>query len=100
MASTDVGDVSWAVPTAGLRVATWPPGTAPHTWQSAAASGAPIGEAGMQVAAQVLAMTAVDLFREPGIAATARTEHRAARGEDWRYTPLLGDRKPPLEYRR
>ncbi|MEO0903001.1 MAG: amidohydrolase, partial [Bacteroidota bacterium] len=29
--STDVGDVSWTVPTAGLRTATWVPGTSAHT---------------------------------------------------------------------
>ncbi|HCD86922.1 MAG TPA: amidohydrolase, partial [Algoriphagus sp.] len=29
--STDVGDVSWLVPTAGLNVATWVPGTSAHT---------------------------------------------------------------------
>ena len=32
--STDVGDVSYAVPTAGLRAATWVPGTPAHSWQS------------------------------------------------------------------
>ena len=29
--STDVGDVSWVVPTAGIRAATWVPGTAAHS---------------------------------------------------------------------
>src|SRR3546814_9525672 len=37
-ASTDVGDVSWAVPTAGIGTATWVPGTAAHSWQAVAAS--------------------------------------------------------------
>ena len=32
--STDVADVSWVVPTTGLRAATWVPGTAPHSWQA------------------------------------------------------------------
>lgn len=31
-ASTDVGDVSWTVPTAGMRATTWVPGTAAHSW--------------------------------------------------------------------
>lgn len=100
MASTDVGDVSWVVPTAGLRAAAWPPGTAAHTWQSAAASGSPFGEAGMHFAARVLAMTAVDLFSSPQHLEAARREHRAGRGTNYHYTPLLGDREPPLDYRR
>ena len=32
--STDVGDVSWVVPTVGLGSATWVPGTATHSWQA------------------------------------------------------------------
>src|SRR5205085_8342254 len=35
--STDVGDVSWVVPTVGLGTATWVPGTAAHSWQAVAA---------------------------------------------------------------
>ena len=36
MGSTDVGDVSWVVPTVGLRTATWVSGTAAHSWQAIA----------------------------------------------------------------
>jgi aminobenzoyl-glutamate utilization protein B len=98
--STDVGDVSWTVPTAGIWVATWPRGTASHTWQAAASSGAPIGESGMAMAARVLARTALDLYRDPDLVQRARSEFDAARGPDYHYTPLLGDRAPPLDYRR
>lgn len=100
MASTDVGDVSWIVPTAGLRAAAWPPGTVAHSWQSAAASGSPFGEAGMHYAARVLALTAADLFRSPQTLEAIRREHQETRGDDYRYRPLLGDREPPLDYRR
>ncbi len=99
-ASTDVGDVSWVVPTAGLRVATWVPGTPAHTWQAAAASGSRLGEAGLDVAAKVLAATAVAIFREPSIATTARAELERRVGPGFAYRPLLGDREPPLDYRR
>ena len=98
--STDVGDVSWTVPTTGIWVATWPPGTASHTWQSAAASGAPISRPGMMMAAQVLAATAADLFSDPALLAAARDEFEAARGPGYRYVPMLGNRAPPLDYRR
>lgn len=42
--STDVGDVSWAVPTVGLRTATWVPGTPAHSWQAVAAGGMRLDE--------------------------------------------------------
>jgi len=99
-ASTDVGDVSWNAPTAGLKTATWVPGTAAHTWQAAAASGSAVGEAGMMVAARTLAATGAELFRDPALLDEARTEFERRRGPGYRYVPLLGDRAPPLDYRR
>ena len=97
--STDVGDVSWAVPTAGLRTATWVPGTSAHTWQAVAAGGTSIGKKGMMVAAKVLALTAIDIYNQPNLADEARKELIKVRGEDFKYEALLGDRKPPLNYR-
>jgi len=63
--STDVGDVSWTVPTIGFRAATWVPGTPAHSWQAVAAGGMSIGFKGMENASRVLALTAVDLFTQP-----------------------------------
>ncbi len=97
--STDVGDVSWIVPTAGLRTATWVPGTSAHSWQAVAAGGTSIGEKGMVVAAKTLALTAADLFRNPTICDEARQELNKRIGEDFEYEALLGDREPPLDYR-
>ena len=97
--STDVGDVSWVVPTGGLRVATWVPGTAGHSWQAIAAGGTSIGYKGMQVAAKVLASSAVELFLRPDIVAKAKAEHKELQGKDFEYTSLLGDRDPPLDFR-
>lgn len=99
-ASTDVGDVSWAVPTAGLNTATWVPGTAAHSWQAVAAGGTNIGTSGMMVAAETLALTALDLFENPTLLAEARAEFEERRGQDFQYQPLVGDRDPPLDYRR
>ena len=98
--STDVGDVSWNVPTGGLSAASWVPGTAPHSWQAVAAGGMSIGEKGMRVAAEALAMTAVDLLLDPASIAAAREEFEERRGPDFHYSALLGDRDPPLDYRR
>ena len=55
MGSTDVGDVSWVVPTAGFATACWVPGTPGHSWQAVACGGTTIGKKGMQLAAKVLA---------------------------------------------
>ncbi len=99
MGSTDVGDLSWKVPTAGLVTATWVPGTAAHSWQAVAAGGMSIGHKGMLLAAKVLALTATDLFSDPALIERAWVELEKRRGADFEYSPLLGDRAPPLDYR-
>ena len=62
--STDVGDVSWHVPTAGLTAVCFPAGSPGHSWQNVAAVGSPIGHKGLLAAAKVLAMTALDLLQD------------------------------------
>lgn len=96
--STDVGDVSYVVPTVGLSAATWIPGTPAHSWQAVACGGTEIGIKGMIVAAKTLALTAIDLFTGPDILQKATVEFRKSKG-DYQYKPLLGDRKPALNYR-
>ncbi|WP_337044832.1 amidohydrolase [Emticicia sp. 17c] len=98
--STDVGDVSWAVPTVGLSVATWVPGTPAHSWQAVAAGGMSIGRKGMIVAAKTLALTATELFENQDTLKKAKEEFLKARGLDFKYISLLGDRKPALDYRK
>jgi aminobenzoyl-glutamate utilization protein B len=98
-ASTDVGDVSWAVPTVGLTTATWVPGTPAHSWQAVAAGGMSIGRKGMMVAAKTLAITAIDLFQNEKVIADAKAEFEKRRGADFKYKALVGDRKPALNYR-
>ena len=97
--STDVGDVSWVVPTVGMRAATWVPGTASHSWQAIAAGGMSIGAKGMQVAAKSLALMARDLLLDESLRQAARDEFERRRGPDFEYRALLGDRSPPLDYR-
>ena len=98
--STDVGDVSYAVPTVGLRTATWVPGTPAHSWQAVAASGMTIGYKGAQVAAKTLTLAAIELYTHPELRAAARKEFDEKRGPDYQYKSLLGDRDPPLDYRK
>ena len=96
--STDVGDVSYVVPTVGLETATWVPGTSAHSWQAVACSGTDIGIKGMMVAAKTMAFTAIDLFLNPALIIKAKEEFKEVKG-DYKYKPLLGDRKPALNYR-
>lgn len=98
-ASADTGDITWLVPSANLSAATWVPGTSAHSWQAIAAGGTSIGVKGMMVAAKTLALTAVDLYRDPKIVVAAEAEFEEKRGPDFQYEPLLGDRDPPLDYR-
>lgn len=99
MGSTDVGDVSWNVPTVGMSAATWVPGTPAHSWQAVACGGTEIGTKGMMVAAKAMALTAIDLYLVPANIINAKAEFDKSRGASFQYAPLLGDRKPALNYR-
>src|SRR5262249_62091997 len=63
--STDVGDVSWHVPTSGLSTACFALGSPGHSWQNVAAIGSPIRPTGRMVAAKVLALSAAELLQDP-----------------------------------
>ena len=89
MGSTDVGDVSWLVPTVGFTTATWVPGTPAHSWQAVAAGGMSIGHKGMDLAARLLAKSAAQLMMQPQIIAQAKAELKEAQGPDFVYSALL-----------
>ncbi|MGB2172097.1 MAG: amidohydrolase [Flavobacteriaceae bacterium] len=97
--STDVGDVSYTVPTAGLRGATWVPGTPSHSWQAVAAGGTSIGIKGMMQAAKALTLSGIELLETPELIRKIKKEFNEIRGEDFTYIPLLGEREPALNYR-
>ena len=97
--STDVGDVSYTVPTAGIRGATWVPGTPAHSWQAVAAGGTTIGLKGMMQAAKALTLSGIELLEKTEIIGKIKEEFNEIRGEDFNYVPLLGDREPALDYR-
>lgn len=98
-ASSDNGDVSWTAPMGSLITATWVPGTAAHTWQAVAADGMSMGVKGMMVAAKAMAFTALDLYSDSSLVEEILGEFEELRGDDFQYSPLLGDRDPPLDYR-
>jgi len=70
--STDVGDISWRVPTGGLKTACFAMDSPGHSWQNVAAIGSSIGEKGTLYAAKVLACTALDLVEKPAEVAAPR----------------------------
>ncbi len=98
-ASTDVGDISWVVPTVGMSAATWVPGTAAHSWQAVAAGGTSIGVKGMMIAAKSMALMAIDLYSNPALLADAWKEFEA-KTVGFKYEALIGDRPPALDYRK
>lgn len=98
-ASTDVGDVSWNVPTIGFTAASFVPGVAAHTWQAAATTGMSIGQDGMMIAAKALAFTAVDLFSSPQLVQAAKDDFKRKLAGKTYYTAIPPDQKPVLNYR-
>jgi len=97
--STDVGDVSWVVPTVGLKTATWAPGTPAHSWQAVACGGTSLGLKGMHVAAKAMAGAMLDLLTRPELISQAKEELGRRRGGEFTYKAMLGDRAPALNYR-
>ncbi|MCC6536347.1 MAG: amidohydrolase [Bryobacterales bacterium] len=97
--STDVGDVSWQLPTAQFTAATWAPGTSAHSWQSTAFSGMSIGRKGMLVAAKTLALTVLDLLHDPQQVKLAREAFEKRRaGVEYR-SRVPASQGAPLTYR-
>lgn len=93
--STDVGDVSWVVPTIRLSVATAPIGTPWHSWAVVACGGMSIGHKGMLHASKTLAMTMVDLYEDPKKVEAVKAEYTKGKG-DHVYKGLIPDGPPPV----
>jgi len=97
--STDVGDVSWVVPTGGFSTSCWVPGTPGHSWQAVACGGTTIGRKGMQLAARTLAATAWDLYHDPKLIAEAKADHQRRLAGRKYQAMLEPNQEPPLDYR-
>lgn len=97
--STDVGDVSWVVPTVGFNTACWVPGTPGHSWQAVACGGNTMAQKGMTLAGKVLVATAWDLMMSPELLKSAKNDLEKGRGKNG-YQPLMPkNMNPPLNYR-
>jgi aminobenzoyl-glutamate utilization protein B len=97
--STDVGDISWRVPTGGLRTACLPAESPGHSWQNVASIGSSIGEKGILYASKILAVTAIDLLQRPELIAAARSDWQT-RTKDKKYFSFIPDgQQPPQQIR-
>lgn len=93
--ASDVGDISYIAPTMGLAVACWPLGFAPHTWAATACNGMSIGQKGMMRAAEILALTGLDLITDVEFLAAAKSEFLERTGGK-PYQSLCQSDIPPL----
>lgn len=94
--STDVGDVSWIVPTVHLNIPTFAAGTALHSWQAVAQGKSSIAHKGMLYAAKIMALTALDFLQNPGLAKEARKELTETLNGETYPNPLPKDLKPEI----
>jgi aminobenzoyl-glutamate utilization protein B len=95
--STDVGDVSWVVPTVQARGATYAFGTPGHSWQLTAQGKTPAAHKGIVHVAKVMAGTAVDVIKDETLLVRAKADH-AARTQGTPYVcPIPPDIDPPIE---
>ena len=93
--SSDVGDVSWNVPTLHLSVATAPAGVPWHAWPVVAAGGMSIGHKGLVQAAKAMAATMYDLYDRPAAREAVQAEFRE-KTRGFTYEPFIPDGPPPL----
>ncbi|HEX7023814.1 MAG TPA: hypothetical protein VF187_03265, partial [Gemmatimonadales bacterium] len=94
--STDVGDVSWRVPTVSIETACWPIGNAGHSWQNTASAGAAIGLKGMLHAAKAMALIGVECLQDASIVARAKGEFAEQTRSNGYRSPLPDGLRPPV----
>ena len=97
MGSTDVGDVSWAIPTVQARVATHAIGTPGHSWQITAQGKSGQAKKGLVHAAKIMAAVAVEALADPALLARAKADHQARTQVTPYECPLPADIRPPIE---
>ncbi|MBI5877150.1 MAG: amidohydrolase [Chloroflexi bacterium] len=95
-ASSDVGDVTWVVPTGQVTTACHAIGTPGHSWQLVAQGGMSIGHKGMLYAGKVLGAAALDFMQKPELLQKARTEFEARTKDSPYVCPIPDGVKPPL----
>ena len=94
--STDVGDVSWKVPTAHVYVNCYAAGTALHSWQATAQGKSSIAHKGMIAAAKVMANIGVELLLKPELVEKAKEDWKEELNGEEYPNPLPKDLKPEI----
>ena len=94
--STDVGDVSWVVPTVQTNVCCYAAGTALHSWQAVAQGKASIAHKGMLTAAKVMACTGADLLENPELIKKAHKDWLEELDGETYPNPLPPEVKPAI----
>ncbi|WP_248930623.1 M20 family metallopeptidase [Paenibacillus hamazuiensis] len=97
--STDVGDVSWIVPTGQVYVTTCAYGTPPHSWQMVTQGKSSIAHKGMLLAGKVLASSAIEAMLNPSIIEQAKAEHKERLGGE-AYQSMIPPEAMPAPIRR
>lgn len=93
-ASTDVGDVSWVVPTAQISSTCFALGTTFHSWQLVSQGKSELCHKGLLQAGKVIGTAAIELMQNPEIVEKAKLE-LAERLEGQNYVcPIPDDVKP------
>ncbi len=93
-ASTDVGDVSWVVPTGQVLTACHAFGTPGHSWQIVAQGGMGIGHKGMLFAGKVMALAALEFMASPAKLKKAEDEFREMTKKSPYVSPIADGVKP------
>ena len=94
--STDVGDVSWVVPTVQAHAPTVAIGTPFHTWQVVAQGKAPAAHKAMVQVAKAMAATGAAVLTDPALLAAAKADLAARTGARGYVSPLPPEVRPPL----
>ncbi len=94
--STDVGDVSWVVPTVQAHAPTVAVGTPFHTWQVVAQGKAPAAHKAMVQVAKAMAATAAAALTNPDLVAAAKADLETRAGPKGYRSPLPAEVQPPL----
>jgi aminobenzoyl-glutamate utilization protein B len=97
MGSTDVGDVSWVVPTVQARVATHAIGTPGHSWQITAQGKSGHAKKGLVTAAKVMAGVALEALQDGALVARAKADLKARTDAKPYECPLPTDAEPPVQ---
>jgi aminobenzoyl-glutamate utilization protein B len=95
--STDVGDVSWVVPTVQARGATYAIGTPGHSWQLTAQGKLPAAHKGLVHVAKVMAGTALDVLQDDTLRARAKADLQARVSRTPYVCPIPDDVEPPIQ---